>query len=146
MPDAKDTRRRSGAKYSLLGGYFQADEDDGPPEDDPGLATDEPRLFQMGNPWCEEAPWNLGLAAGQARPGDLVCLTANTKRAIVVRRTDDRNSNVLRYQAVGTSMVAEDDGTKDMADHSGYLQSAGMDDIPRFRVVVDAWTVYLLLS
>lgn len=102
------------------------------------VTTGDPYLFQIINPGLGiKLPWKLGLASSQARPGDLICWTEGTKKAIVVRGEE------TKLQVIGTALVTEDVTSPDLYDFS--QRSRWLKD-DMLTIKMDASAIYVLLA
>jgi hypothetical protein len=101
--------------------------------------TGDPYLFQIDDPYFMNSRWRLGVVSSQARPGDLICWTDGTKRAIVVRLSKGQ-----KFQVIGTALITEDIISKDNSHHSDRLCRLRKERA--LTIKIDASTIYVLLA
>jgi hypothetical protein len=108
----------------------------GPKETKPSVPTSESCLYQSKSITRKNFYWKMGIAAGPAQVGDLICWIREAEKIVIVRMDDDW------LQIIGTAVVPKDFSGQGMTkNHANYFGSH-----EEFELSVDVETVYVLVT
>jgi hypothetical protein len=83
------------------------------------VATSATFLYQI-RLTGENSPWEMGIAAGEARIGDLVCWIPKVEKAVIVRK------NGTWSQIIGRAVVPNDLGNAKTGEYFGSHEEVGL--------------------
>ena len=108
-----------------------------PPISEAVTSTLEPHLFQLVKVDSSRTPWKMGVAAGNARPGDWICWMEEVQKAVIIRFDEEREDVWVRI--VGTAKF-----TKHICKQA--MVPGDRTEKQDFYLRMDVETAYILLT